>query len=173
MLDAVSPGFVERVPAGHVGIDFPIVIITHGYLCDAQVAPQVPVGCPDHANAGIDLVGAVAQFAQHFRRLGRVPRFAQDGFPVHHGGIGSNDDGFLDVAVAAQARALLSAKPQDISPRLFAGVLAFIDFGGGGFEFPSAECKQFPPAWGVRRQYQARVTHGRDSNTLAGSPSPL
>ena len=122
----------------------------------------------DHSNAGVNVMGAIGEKAEHAFRLGDVSGLVEDGTIQDNGGIGSkrHSAGVL----ARDGCSLLQREAADVGNRVFAGVAALIDVGrmdgvpngNLGQEFAAAR------GGGGEDQHAPRLGHGFNSHTGSG-----
>ena len=91
MLNGVCAGLVEGIAGGDVSVDFFVVVGAHNHVCRGNGGDGTPQSAFEEGNAGVDLVGAVAQSPEHGPGLVRTGRFVQHLAVQGHGRIRSDD----------------------------------------------------------------------------------
>jgi hypothetical protein len=129
-LDAVGSGFVEGVVGGEVVGQFGFG--DRGEEDAGGFYVRAVMGGGDDGDAGVDLVGAVGELAEHAFGVGNVCRFVEDLLSTDYSRVGSEDGGFgvegLDGLRFFEGEAL------DVGGGGFVGVEGLVDVGGEDVE---------------------------------------
>lgn len=142
MLDGVSAGFVKRVARLDVSIQLRPAVSAHVDIGGAQVQAESLVRAAQQRQAGIDLVGAIAQAEQHLGSFGGVSRFGQD-LPLQgHRGIGSDHKARLARRPApgcSRDQRFFARQAQHILAWVFAQQRALVNIGRGSLVSPTSQ----------------------------------
>jgi hypothetical protein len=129
-LDAVGSGFVEGVVGGEVEGEFGLG--DGGKEDGGGFYVGAGGGAGGDGDAGVDLVGAVGEAAEHVGGFGEVCGFAEDFVAECYGGVGTEDGG--GGVEGGDGLGLFEGEALDVGGGGFVGAERLVDVGGEDVE---------------------------------------
>ena len=125
-LDAVGSGFVEGIAGGEIDGKFGLWDGGDEDGGGFYVGAGGCAGCD--GDAGVDLVGAVGEAAEHALGVGKVCGFVEDLLFTDYGRVGTEDGGFG--VEGLDGLGLFEGQALDVGGGGFVGAVGFVDVGG-------------------------------------------